>query len=72
MVNLLIFCTNLKDNLLQHRLVTSRDITEHALLLVRSPEVEMGQIFLLNIFNENGKVPSDIPSDTKKSIRVVH
>ena len=39
---------------------------------VRSQEVEMGQIFLLNIFNENGKVPSDIPSDTKKSIRVVH
>ena len=40
--------------------------------LVRSPEVEMGQIFLLNIFDENGKVPSDIPSDTKKSIRVAH
>ena len=40
--------------------------------MVRSPEVEMGQIFLLNIFNENGKVPSDIPSDTKKSTRVVH
>ena len=30
------------------------------------------KFFLLNIFNENGKVPSDIPSDTKKSIRVVH
>ena len=40
--------------------------------MVRSQEVEMGQIFLSNIFNENGKVPSDIPSDTKKSIRVVH
>ena len=39
---------------------------------VRSPEVEMGQILLSNIFNENGKVPSDIPSDTKKSTRVVH
>ena len=37
-----------------------------------SPEVETCQIFLLNIFNENGKVPSDIPSDTKNSIRVVH
>ena len=39
---------------------------------VRSQEVEMGEIFLLNIFNENGQVPSDIPSDTKKTIRVVH
>ena len=42
------------------------------LYLRDSPEVEMGQIVLLNIFNENGKVPSDIPSDTKKSIWVVH
>ena len=39
---------------------------------MHSPEVEMGQIFLSNIFNEIGKVPSDIPSDTKNSIRVVH
>ena len=39
---------------------------------VRSQEVEMGEIFLLNIFNENGQVPSDILSDTKNSIRVVH
>ena len=42
------------------------------LILARSPEVEMGEIFLSNIFNENGQVPSDIPSDTKNSIRVVH
>ena len=27
--------------------------------MVHSPEVEMGQIFLSNIFNENGKVPPD-------------
>ena len=42
------------------------------LYLVPSPEVETGQIFLLNIFDENDKVPSDIPSDTKTPIRVVH
>ena len=40
--------------------------------LVHSQEVEMGEIFLSNIFHENGQVPSDIPSDTKNSIRVVH
>ena len=40
--------------------------------VVHSTEVEMGEIFLSNIFNENGQVPSDIPSDTKNSIRVVH
>ena len=40
--------------------------------MVQSQEVEMGEIFLSNIFNENGQVPSDIPSDTKNSIRVVH
>ena len=45
---------------------------DNSLHMVRSQEVEMGQIFLSNVFNENGKVPSDIPSDTKKSIRVVH
>ena len=39
---------------------------------VHSPEVEMGQFFLSNILDENGQVPSDIPSDTKNSIRVVH
>ena len=42
------------------------------LYMVRSPEVEMNENFLSNIFNENGQVPSDIPSDTKNSIRVVH
>ena len=40
--------------------------------LVHSLEVEMGQFFLSNILDENGQVPSDIPSDTKNSIRVVH
>ena len=39
---------------------------------MHSPEVELGDFFLLNIFDENGQVPSDIPSDTKNSIRVVH
>ena len=37
------------------------------LQVVHSTEVEMDEIFLLNIFNENGQVPSDIPSDTKIS-----
>ena len=36
--------------------------------MVHSPEVELGEFFLLNIFDENGQVPSD----TKNSIRVVH
>ena len=57
---------------LQHQPTASNQFLESYLSLVRSPEVEMGEIFLSNIFNENGQVPSDIPSDTKKSIRVVH
>ena len=39
--------------------------------MVHSPEVEMGKFFLSNILDENGQVPSDIPSDTKISIRWV-
>ena len=30
------------------------------------------KIFLSNIFDENGELPSDIPLDPKNSIRVVH
>ena len=48
------------------------DIGDKKLHMVHSPEVEMGQFFLSNILDENGQVPSDIPSDTKNSIRVVH
>ena len=39
--------------------------------MMHSTEVEFGEIFVLHIFNENGQVPSDIPSDAKNSIRVV-
>ena len=40
--------------------------------MVHSPKVEMGKFFLSNILDENCQVPSDIPSDSKNSIRVVH
>ena len=37
-----------------------------------SPEVGPLEILRLFFWPKNGQVPSDIPSDTKNSIRVVH
>ena len=37
-----------------------------------SPEVGPIEILRLFFWPKNGQVPSDIPSDTKNSIRVVH
>ena len=34
--------------------------------MLRSPEVELTEIFVSNIFNGNGLAPSDKPLDTKK------
>ena len=34
-----------------------------------SPEVELTEIFVSNIFNGNGFAPSDIPTDTKNTTR---
>ena len=36
---------------------------------MHSPEVELIEIFLSNIFNGNGLAPSDIPPDTKNTTR---
>ena len=41
-------------------------------LLMDSPEVELNEIFVSNIFNGNGLVPSDKPPDTKNTTRGVH
>ena len=37
--------------------------------LMHSPEVELTEIFVSNIFNGNGLAPSDIPPDTKNTAR---
>ena len=40
--------------------------------LMHSPEVELTEIFVSNIFNGNGQTPSDKPPDTKNTTRGVH
>ena len=40
--------------------------------LLHSPEVELTEIFVSNIFNGNGLTPSDKPPDTKNTTRGVH
>ena len=40
--------------------------------LLHSPEVELTEIFVSNIFNGNGLAPSDKPPDTKNTTRGVH
>ena len=40
--------------------------------MMHSPEVELTEIFLSNIFYGNGLVPSDIAPDTKNTSRRVH
>ena len=42
------------------------------LYLMHSPEVELTEIFVSNIFNGNGLAPSDKPPDTKNTTRGVH
>ena len=39
---------------------------------MHSPEVELTEIFVSNIFNGNGLAPSDKPPDTKNNTRGVH
>ena len=39
---------------------------------MHSPEVELIEIFVSNIFNGNGQVPSDIPHVTKNTTGRVH
>ena len=36
---------------------------------MHSPEIELTEIFLSNIFNGNGHAPSDISPDTKNTTR---
>ena len=38
-------------------------------LLMHSPEVELNEIFVSNIFNGNGLVPSDMPPNTKNTTK---
>ena len=40
--------------------------------MMHSPEVELTEIFVSNIFNGNGLAPSDKPPDTKNTTRGVH
>ena len=40
--------------------------------VMHSPEVELTEIFVSNIFNGNGLAPSDKPPDTKNTTRGVH
>ena len=40
--------------------------------VMHSPEVELNEIFVSNIYNGNGLAPSDIPPDTKNTTRGVH
>ena len=40
-------------------------------LLMHSPEVELTEIFVSNIFDGNGLAPSDKPTDTKTTTRGV-
>ena len=37
--------------------------------MMHSPEVELNEIYVSIIFNGNGLLPSDIPPDTKNTIR---
>ena len=39
---------------------------------MHSPEVELTEIFVSNIFNGNGLAPSDKPPDTKSTTWGVH
>ena len=39
---------------------------------MHSPEVELTEIFVSDIFIGNGLAPSDIPPDTKNNTRGVH
>ena len=39
--------------------------------LMHSPEVQLNEIFVSNIFNGNGLAPSDMPPDTKNTTRGV-
>ena len=41
-------------------------------MVMHSPEVELTEIFVSNIFNGNGLAPSDMPPDTKNTTRGVH
>ena len=40
--------------------------------LMHSPEVELNEIFVSNIFNKNGAAPSDIQPDTRNTARGAH
>ena len=40
--------------------------------LMHSPKVELNEIFVSNIFNGNGLVPSEMPPDTRNTTRGVH
>ena len=40
-------------------------------VLMHSPEVELTEIFVSNIYNGNGLAPSDKPPDTKTTTRGV-
>ena len=40
--------------------------------MMHSPEVELTEIFVSNIFNGNGLAPSDMPPDTKNTTRGVY
>ena len=42
------------------------------MIMMHSPEVELTEIFVSNIFNGNGLAPSDKPPDTKNTTRGVH
>ena len=39
------------------------------IVMMHSPEVELTEIFVSNIFNGNGLAPSDKPPDTKNTTR---
>ena len=50
----------------------SNKYTKKKKYMMHSPEVELTEIFVSNIFNGNGLAPSDKPPDTKNTTRGVH